>query len=110
MYKQIAVTFWTETDVANHQVIRVAVGYCIFGVIVAAILHLLYFCLFDIRLLRSHVRMAFGLGVGVGVVIAAFGAYVKQLLFGSIIGVSACYLLALGYIICWVGIPIEWIY
>jgi len=90
----------------NHQVIRVAVGLCIFGVIVAAILHLLYFYLFEIPLLRSHVRMAFGLGVGAGVLIAAFGAYVKQPLFGLIIGASVCYLLAFGYIVFWLGIPI----
>jgi len=94
----------------QHQMTRVAVGLCILGVIVAAILHLLYFCLFDLSLAGRHVRWAFGLGTGVGVLIAAFGAYVKQLLFGSIIGASACYLLALGYLVFWFGMPITWIY
>lgn len=94
----------------NHPVTRVAVGLCILGVIVAANLHLLYLLLFDLFLAGSRVRMAFGLGIGAGVLIAAFGAFVKQLLFGSIVGASTCYLLALGYIVFWVGIPIPWIY
>jgi hypothetical protein len=95
-----------EVDVTQYQVIKVAVGLCTLGVIVAAILHLLYFCLFDLHLAGRHVRMAFGLGVGVGVPIAAFGAYVKQPIFGLIVGASVCYLLAFGYIVFWLQISI----
>jgi len=79
-------------------------------VVVAAVLHLLYSCLFDLHLSGSHVGKAFGLGAIVGMLIAMFGAYVKQLLFGMIFGSSVCYLLALGYVLFWVGIPITWLY
>ena len=89
---------------------RFAASLCFLGVIVAAILHLLFFCLFDLHLSGSHVGRAFGLGAFVGIFIATFGAALKQRLSGIIVGASVCYLLAIGYIVLWAGIPIEWIY
>lgn len=58
----------------------------------------------------THIAWAFGLGFGAGLTIAALGAFFKYLLEGIFAGLAVCYLLALGYIVLWVGIPIVWIY
>lgn len=58
----------------------------------------------------TNIAWAFGLGFSAGLPIAALGALFKHPLGGIFAGVSVCYLLALGYIVIWVGIPIVWIY
>ena len=49
-------------------------------------------------------------GTYVGVFFAAIGIALKKPLSGIIAGAAVFYLLAIGYIVLWVGIPIEWIY
>jgi len=77
--------------------------------IVIGIWHL-YLSVHNLALAFKHIIWAFGLGFSVGFPVAALGALFKYPLGGIIAGALVWYLLALGYIILWVGIPVEWIY
>ena len=79
------------------------------GMMAAAMWHL-YLCAQNLDLGLTIIGWAFGLGFSAGFLIAALGALFKHPLGGIFAGVSVCYLLALGYIVIWVGIPIVWIY
>jgi len=82
---------------------------CIVFLIVVEMRHL-YLSMHDLNLAFSHIQIAFWLGIIAGLSIAALGFLLKHPLGGMIAGACLCYLLAIGYLVIWVGIPVEWIY
>lgn len=76
----------------------------------AAVTWHLYLSAHHLHLALTEIVWAFGLGFSAGLPIAAFVALFKHPLEGIFAGVSIYYFLALGYIVIWVGIPVEWIY
>ena len=64
----------------------------------------------ELRVSRGHVRLAVGSGIAAALIVVAGAVLVGRALRGLILAPAVSYVLALTYLVWWVGIPLLWLY
>lgn len=85
-------------------------GVLTLAMLVAVALVYLYVNVIELSLSQDHIRLAFGKGIAACIFLTAGGTALRCPLTGLLAGILVCYFFALGYIVLWVGIPLEWLF
>ncbi|WP_278465903.1 hypothetical protein [Gimesia maris] len=78
--------------------------------LIAVALFQLYVSVVELSLSQDHIRQAFGKGIAACIFLTAGGTALRSPLSGLLSGILVCFFFALGYIVLWAGIPLEWLF
>ncbi|QDT94465.1 hypothetical protein [Gimesia algae] len=85
-------------------------GVLLLVMLIAVALVYLYVSVIELTLAQDHIRQAFGKGIAACIFLTAGGTALRYPLSGLLAGILVCYFYALGYVVLWVGIPLEWLF
>ncbi len=78
--------------------------------LIAVALVYLYVSVVELSLSQDHIRQAFGKGIAACIFLTAGGTALRYPLSGLLAGILVCFFFTLGYVVLWVGIPLEWLF
>jgi len=78
--------------------------------LIAVALFHLYVSVVELSVSQEHIRQAFGKGISAGLFLTAGGSALRYPLSGLLAGILVCFFFALGYIVLWARIPLNWLF